>query len=230
MKFYSSGATLSRKNLRDLYVSYHHEKNKYGRKSGGSDRVQLTNECIGTGKKVLDLGCRDGSLTKFIMDGNDVTGVDIDDIALSMCSENLGIKTMHIDLNDDFPFYDGEFDVVNAGELIEHMVIPQHFVRESRRVLKEGGLFCGTTPNAYRLLTKFEFLLGKPLCGDPTHLHYFSYDTLNSLLKDHFREVKIVPYHGHIIGSHKFGISVKRTSSVIVGKLFSRHFFWQAVK
>jgi 2-polyprenyl-3-methyl-5-hydroxy-6-metoxy-1,4-benzoquinol methylase len=39
---------------------------------------------IGTGKRVLDLGCRDGSLTRYYVEGNIVVGVDIDQQALSL--------------------------------------------------------------------------------------------------------------------------------------------------
>ncbi len=221
---------MSSNKLREFYINYHKEKNKYGRKTGGEARVKIIKEMVGTGKKILDLGCRDGSFTKFLIDGNEVIGADIDDIALSICSKNLGIKTYHIDLNDDFPFEDTTFDVVFAGEIIEHLVIPENFVKECSRVLKNGGIFCGTTPNAYRLKTRVRFLAGKPLCGDPSHLHFFSFNTLQTLLQKYFGKVEIIPFHGHIIGSYKLGIPVTPNTPLVFGKLFSRHFLWKAVK
>ncbi len=221
---------MSKEKVREFYVNYHKKKGKYGRKTGGKERVGLLREFIGTGKKVLDLGCRDGNFTKFYMDGNEVIGTDIDDVALEICSRELGIKTYHVDLNDDFPFKDASFDAVVAGEIIEHLMMPEHFIQEIQRILKTNGVFCGTTPNAYRLLTKINYILDRPLCADPSHLHFFSYDSLKNLLLKYFREVDIIPFHGHIIGSNKFGIPVKRNSSITVGKLFSRHFLWKAVK
>ena len=221
---------MSKQRLRDLYVSYHQEKAKYGRKTGGGERVDIFRSFIGTGKKILDLGCRDGSFTKFYTEGNEVVGADIDDVALDLCSKNLGIQTSHIDLNDIFPFEDESFDVVIAGELIEHIVIPEYFIREVHRVLRNPGIFCGTTPNAYQLKVRLRYLRGKPLCDDPTHLHFFSYGSIKSLLEKYFNSIEIIPFHGYIIGSGKLGIPVKRNSSLFVGKHFSRHFLWKAVK
>ena len=47
------------------------------------------------------------------------------------------------------PFSDGFFDVVIAGEIVEHVPFPTHreFIAESARVLKKGGLLVITTPN-----------------------------------------------------------------------------------
>jgi len=221
---------MSKETLREFYTSHHKALGKYGRKTGGKERVKLMKEIIGTGKKVLDLGCRDGTFTKFFTEGNEVIGADIDDVALSLCSKDLGITTYNIDLNDDFPFEDSTFDVVVAGAIIEHIMIPEHFVRESCRVLKREGIFCGTVPNACRLKTRWRFLMGKPLCGDPFHLHFFSYDTLKALLKKYFSGVTIIPFHGHIIGSNKFGIPITSNTPLFLGKLFSRHFLWKSIK
>jgi SAM-dependent methyltransferase len=75
---------MNKQQLRDLYVSYHQEKGKYGRKTGGGERVDIVRNFIGTGKKILDLGCRDGNFTKFYTEGNEVVGADIDDVALDL--------------------------------------------------------------------------------------------------------------------------------------------------
>ncbi len=193
-------------------------------------RVKIIKETVGTSKKILDLGCRDGSFTKFLVDGNEVIGEDIDDIALPICSKNLGIKTYHLDLNDNFPFGDSAFDVVVAGEIIEHIMMPENFVSESCRVLKTGGIFCGTTPNAYRLKTPWRFLTGKSLCGDPSHLHFFSFDMLKYLLQKYFSIVEIIPFKGHIIGSSKLGIPVTHKTPLKLAKLFSKRLIWKAIK
>ncbi len=222
---------MSKDKLREFYIQHHREREKYGRRtSGGLDRAKIIAGIVNTGKKVLDLGCRDGSHTQFYAEGNDVTGVDVDDVALSICSKNLGIKTHHLDLNDNFPFGDSAFDVVVAGEIIEHIMMPENFVSESCGVLKTGGIFCGTTPNAYRLKTRWRFLTGKSLCGDPSHLHFFSFDMLKDLLQKYFSIVEIIPFKGHIIGSSKLGIPVTHKTPLKLAKLFSKRLIWKAIK
>jgi SAM-dependent methyltransferase len=63
---------------------------------------------------------------------------------------------------DDFPYPENHFDLVIAGEIIEHMIFdPMHLVVESRRVLREGGRILVTTPNVASLASVAKTLEGK---------------------------------------------------------------------
>jgi SAM-dependent methyltransferase len=62
---------------------------------------------------------------------------------------------------DRFPYPDGHFDLVVAGEIIEHMIYdPMHLLVESRRVLCEGGYLLLSTPNASSLACLAKVLNG----------------------------------------------------------------------
>jgi SAM-dependent methyltransferase len=61
-----------------------------------------------------------------------------------------------------YPYPDGHFDLVIAGEIIEHMTYdPMHLLLESRRVLREGGHILVTTPNIASLASVYKALEGK---------------------------------------------------------------------
>ena len=146
------------------------------------ERIELFRQAVGgPGRHVLDLGCRYGALTQHYAAGNHVVGVDIDADALARAAE-LGIETHWADVEDPLAFEDGSFDVVVAGELLEHMRDPAALVAECRRVLRPGGTLVGSVPNAYRLKNRLRFLLGQKPEKDPTHLHMFSPADVRELL------------------------------------------------
>lgn len=61
-----------------------------------------------------------------------------------------------------FPYFDEHFDVVIAGEIIEHMLHdPMRVLLETRRVLREGGRLLITTPNIASLASVSKVLDGR---------------------------------------------------------------------
>jgi SAM-dependent methyltransferase len=155
------------------------------------ERSALFRSWIGTGKRVLDLGCRTGALARAYLEGNEVVGVDVDREALAQAAE-LGIQTVWADLDEPLAFDDACFDVVVAGELLEHLRFPDRLLGEGRRLLRRGGLLIGSAPNAYRLKSRLRFLFGRPpeFADDPTHLHMFSGTDILRLLEG-FEDVEL---------------------------------------
>jgi glycosyltransferase involved in cell wall biosynthesis/SAM-dependent methyltransferase len=76
-----------------------------------------------------------------------------------------GIEVEALGLNVEtspLPFDDGAFDLVVAMEILEHFAIDPGFVfRETRRVLREGGVFLVTTPNLVSLPGVWRALIGE---------------------------------------------------------------------
>ena len=148
----------------------------------GWERVELFRSYVGgPGRRVLDLGCRYGALTRTYLSGNEVVGVDIDREALEQAAA-LGIVTAWADVEEPLPFEESSFDVVAAGELLEHLRDPQSLLAEAWRVLRPAGRLIGSTPNGYRLKNRLRFLAGRAPESDPTHLHLFSPSQLKRLL------------------------------------------------
>jgi SAM-dependent methyltransferase len=185
--------------LSERYAEHHRRARGREFVYAGVERVQLFREYVGgPGRRVLDLGCRYGALTRAYAAGNDVVGVDVDREALAEAAK-LGIDTRWADVDEPLPFEDASFDVVVAGELLEHVRDPQRLVGEAARLLRPGGTFVGSVPNAFRLKNRLRFLLGRKPEDDPTHLHMFSPADVRALLEEfgqaelHFIAGRFVP-------------------------------------
>ena len=180
--------------LGELYEEHHRIRRNKGEFVFVPERIPLFQEEIGQGRHVLDLGCRSGALTRHLLEGNEVVGVDVDEAALAK-AEQLGIDVIAADVEEPLPLESESFDAVVAGELLEHLRFPQALVAEARRVLRPGGVLVGSVPNAFRLQNRLRFLLGLQPDKDPTHLHMFTAADIGSLLSD-FAAVRITPLGG----------------------------------
>jgi SAM-dependent methyltransferase len=167
--------------LQERYEEHHRERRDEGDFVFVPERIPLFQAAIGHGKRVLDLGCRSGALTRHFLDGNSVVGLDVDAAALEKAAA-LGIEPVQADVEEALPFEDASFDAVVAGELLEHLQFPDALVAEIRRVLRPGGVLVGSVPNAFRLQSRLRFLRGRPPEDDPTHLRMLSPSALRALL------------------------------------------------
>jgi SAM-dependent methyltransferase len=175
--------------LQERYEEHHRERRDEGDFVFVPERVPLFRAAIGTGKRVLDLGCRSGALTRHFVEGNTVVGLDVDAAALEKAA-GLGIEPIQANVEEPLPFDDASFDAVVAGELFEHLQFPDALVGEIRRVLRPGGVLVGSVPNAFRVQSRLRFLRGRPPEDDPTHLRMFSPDGVRALL-DGFEKVRL---------------------------------------
>lgn len=175
--------------LQERYEEHHRERRGDGDFVFVPERIPILQEAIGRGKRVLDLGCRSGALTRHFLDGNEVVGLDVDAAALAKAAER-GITPVRGDVEEPLPFEDASFDAVVAGELLEHLRFPDALVAEIRRVLRPRGVLAGSVPNAFRVQSRLRFLAGRPPEDDPTHLRMFSPSALRALLAG-FEDVRL---------------------------------------
>jgi 2-polyprenyl-3-methyl-5-hydroxy-6-metoxy-1,4-benzoquinol methylase len=97
--------------------------------------------------RVLDMGFCFGHLHEQIKKiTDDVWGIDI---------SYSGNEKNHI-MGDvtDMKFENAFFDVIVAGEIIEHLDSPEKMISECHRVLKSGGILILSTPNKKSLLNR----------------------------------------------------------------------------
>jgi ubiquinone/menaquinone biosynthesis C-methylase UbiE len=124
--------------------------------------------------KFLDCGCGRGDfLEAFHRLGVEVYGIDGSDFAVQSLA---AYRVRKGDLEaGTFPFEDGTFDFVFSKSVIEHFHNPEHFVRESIRVLKSGGRLLTLTPDWKTQMAIF--------FDDYTHRTPFTPDALKDMFE-----------------------------------------------
>ncbi len=99
-------------------------------------------------RKVLDVGCADGSLLKDFTKLHAISGVDISEKLIARATRNGYQHVQMLDASTQpLPYPDKTFDVVVCGECIEHVVDTDWLLCEINRVLKPGGHLILTFPN-----------------------------------------------------------------------------------
>jgi len=178
-------------------------------------------------KSILDVGCADGKMLEFLLKElkvHDYKGVDFDQKLINLANEDI---KKHLEVGNalNLRFKDNNFDVLISTAVIEHLENPEKFLKESYRVLKEGGIIILTTPSP--LFEKLGTLVGH--LKDETHFETYNLKELKSLLrKNGFRILESkrfmispmgMPFEIPIENSlNKIGLHWIMCNQLIVGK------------
>ena len=118
---------------------------------------------IGGGKKILDVGCLGGKLSQLMMrQNNEVWCIEANPKAAEV-AQNRGLRVKIANVEDGLPFGPESFDIIHAGEVLEHLYDTKSFFDESWRVLKKGGQFIFTVSNLNSLGNRIRILSGNYL-------------------------------------------------------------------
>jgi 2-polyprenyl-3-methyl-5-hydroxy-6-metoxy-1,4-benzoquinol methylase len=130
------------------------------------------------GKNVLDIGC---------VAANGL--MELHKKISEFASSCIGLDVVAADgviVGDaqDFAFNE-PFDIIIAGEIIEHIADLRGFLACSARNLRVGGRLILTTPNAYSLISLKSAVFGRKVPNDPNHVLLFDPTTLINLFRNH---------------------------------------------
>lgn len=157
-------------------------------------------------KDVLDIGCVQHKLKHIenpqwlhrliCQSARSVLGVDILPEAVAYLNAN-GYEAVCANVED--MDLGRRFDVIIAGELIEHLDNPGRFLQNARKHLRTDGRLILTTPNAFSLgniLLPLKNLLGLDYSINREHKAWYCRHTLRQLLEqNHYRvqELRTIP-------------------------------------
>ena len=144
------------------------------------------------GLQVLDLGCGNGALCRYLHEaGCVVTGVDVSAPGIAVAKKAYPqIRFETLGVYDDPPDDLHEaFDVVISTEVVEHLYFPRELPRQIKRMLKPGGMALITTPYHGYLKNLALCVLNKwdshhDVFWDHGHIKYWSRATLEKLFTD----------------------------------------------
>lgn len=124
------------------------------------------------GGKLLELGAGLGHLLGLLQDDFQCVGIDIAEYSIEQLRKNAPRATGIVMSADDLScFADGEFAVVVALHLVEHLPDPEGTIGQVHRILQPGGVFLFATPNPGYALRRFKDPRTDAIGKDPTHIN-----------------------------------------------------------
>ena len=162
-----------------LAPSYDHKEQAYfaGQRSDLIDRLGVDRN-----RAILEIGCAQGSTGAYAKHEGKCglyVGVELFPSAASVAASRIDrVYTANIESFDP-PEPRESFDVLIAGEVLEHMVDPWAVLRRLRTYLRPGGLVMASSPNVSHysvigMLLKGDWTLADIGRMDRTHLRWFT--------------------------------------------------------
>lgn len=231
--------------LADIYKSDTYFNTYYATSSGIKTYIDGMEDCkdkitnvIGLIKKykesgkLLDIGCAAGMFLASAKDmGYEAFGVEPNDGMAKYARDNFGLNVI-CGTTKDIARDNGCFDVIRAGDVLEHMPELKEDIETIKKMLSRNGILVIEQPLAYNkslfnLVLKLKMLCSKNKysMNEPTHLWEFNAVTLRKFLeKNNFKilyykifETKPKPLaiHGNLGMKNIIGYWVKNISSFI---------------
>lgn len=173
---------------------------------------------------ILDIGCWDGSYAiRYKKATNIVYGIESSKTAaLKALTKSILVEQGNF-MDKDF-FGNRQFDVVVAGEIIEHVFDTDLFLQKIRKILVAGGTLIITTPNVASLPRRILLLLGinpllenRVMVGESVgHIRYFTFADMHKILQ--YNKFEIIKSASDVLNLNNKGTLY----STIVPKLYKK--------
>jgi 2-polyprenyl-3-methyl-5-hydroxy-6-metoxy-1,4-benzoquinol methylase len=144
-------------------------------------------------RSVLDVGCGEGVLTerwaRQLGDAR-VVGIDLHDHKLAAewrRRTHSGLEFLTVNVDRGLPFDDGEFDLVGAIEVLEHVADPERVVTEMARVANSYLLVSVPHEPLWRALNVARGAYLRELGNTPGHVNHWSKRAFVGMLSRHGR-------------------------------------------
>jgi 2-polyprenyl-3-methyl-5-hydroxy-6-metoxy-1,4-benzoquinol methylase len=156
--------------------------------------------------------------------GWNVTGAD-----LNVAGFKAPLPFLPVDLNDrgfSQMLGEGQYSMVTAVEVIEHVEAPISLLRNGSRLLKSGGHMVITTPNVDSVPARVKFLLTEKIrmmdeVSEPTHISPIFWDLFERqflpIAGMQIHEHHLVPPNGFIATRSRYSWMMRGLSWIVAG-------------
>jgi SAM-dependent methyltransferase len=170
-------------------------------------------------QRFLDIGCGAGVIGRYLgrsLNAEAIYGLDVSE-RLASVARKQGCLAAVANLDaSHLPFKDESMDAIFCGEVIEHLIDPDHLLDEIGRALKPEGVCVITTPNLASWINRIMLALGwtplqvettrrsirgRPRWAFPTekdpagHIHVMTVPALKAVVRDNaFVILESIPY------------------------------------
>ena len=157
-------------------------------------------------KKTLDVGCGNGVFTEILKKQfkSELVGVDGNQHGLDVCEKRGFDKTFLIkDFSKDklSMIEDLDYDLAISKDVLEHIINPEHAIKEIWKKIKKGGFFLLHVPNHFPFFGRLKFLFKNnidtfnyfPDCSRNNfpHIRFYTYNSVLQLFsKYNFKIIK----------------------------------------
>ncbi len=178
------------------------------------------------GLKAADLGSGPGAMAARLAE----MGCDV--LAADLSKNGFAAELPHVTVDFNQPDFasllgPGQFGLVTAIEVIEHVESPIGFLRNVGRMLAPGAVAVLTTPNVDSLPARFKFFLSGKIRtmddhGEPTHISPIFFDLLQRqflpLARLRLRQHLVFPTHGYQLSRKSVAWTMHLLTSVFSGE------------
>lgn len=188
-------------------------------------RLERVTAIAGQLESVYEIGCAYGLWLQTAAErGIRATGIDISSDAVRYARETLELDANAGDF-EDAHIAPGEFQSFCMWDTVEHLAHPERAIARISRLLPTGGWFFATTGDIGSRTARRQAQDWR-LIHPPTHLQYFSRDTISRFLARHRlltvhieSEPMCRSLHGTLGGLRRFGHGPARVAAGLVSTI-----------
>lgn len=154
------------------------------------------------GSAILDIGCSLGANLVFLKNIDatcEVCGVELDEHTACIAQNFADVRAADVE-TIDIPEWQGKFDYIIMGDLIEHLVNPWEALRKIKKMLRPDGQILASIPNILNIDTMMYLLSGRFHYTDNgvldrTHMRFFTKQEMLDLFA-------IAGYNAEVVGAN----------------------------